>query len=69
MEDFTLGDLTLMEIALCQFMSNIDVNMAAGQQVQTVIGKIELKIGRLANAAKDQNSEPLTPPADLMPKA
>ena len=69
MENFTLGELTLMEIALCQFLKDIDVNMAAGQQVQQAIGKIEIQIGKLAAAGKDQNSEALNPPGTLIPSA
>ena len=69
METFTLGELTLMEIALCQFLKDIDVNMAAGQQVQQSIGKIEMQIARLTNAAKDQGQENLNPPPALVPNA
>lgn len=69
MKDFTLGELTLMEISLCQFLKDIDVNMAAGQQVQQAIGKIEIQIGKLAAAGKDQDSEDLTPPPNLVPNA
>ena len=69
MENFTLGELTLMEIALCQFLKDIDVNMAAGQQVQQSIGKIEMQIARLTNAAKDQDQVDLNPPPKLVPEA
>lgn len=69
MDEFTLGELTLMEISLCQFLKDIDVNMAAGQQVNQAIGKIEMQINRLTAAGKDQNSDALIPPASLVPSA
>lgn len=69
MDEFTLGELTLMEISLCQFLKDIDVNMAAGQQVNQAIGKIEMQINRLTAAGKDQSGDALNPPASLVPSA
>lgn len=68
MDEFTLGDLVIMEVALCQFMNGIDINMFAGQQVQQSVAKIETKINKLSAAAKDQDSDALRPPTDLQPK-
>lgn len=69
MDDFTVGDLTLMEIGLCEFMKDIDINMSAGRQIQTVITKIEMKIERLNAAHIDQDKPNLDLPPDLNPKA
>lgn len=69
MDNFTVGDLTLMEIGLCEFMKDIDINMSAGRQIQTVITKIEMQIERLNAAHTDQGKDNLTLPPDLNPKA
>ena len=69
MNDFTLGDLTIMEIALCDFMQDIDINMSAGRQIQSIITKIEMQIERLNAAHIDQDKPNLDLPPDLNPKA
>ncbi|MCK4249474.1 MAG: hypothetical protein KAX15_06815 [Candidatus Omnitrophica bacterium] len=69
MEDFSVGDLTLMEIGLCEFMKDIDINMSAGRQIQTVITKIEMKIEKLNAAHIDQDKTDLDLPPGLNPKA
>lgn len=59
MGEFTLGDYVLMEISLAQFFKDLDISMEAGQQVQQLIGKIEISIGKLTKAATAQGGEKL----------
>ena len=66
---FTLGDFVILEIALAQLFKDLDLSMAAGQQVQQLVGKIELEIGKIQVVA-GSSSGPAATHADLAgPKA
>lgn len=69
MTEFTLGDLTLMEIALTQFFKEIDLSLQVAQQVQELIGKIEIQMAKLKAAAQEQGGAKLTDPDPLKVKA
>ena len=69
MTEFTLGDLTLTEIALTQFFKEIDLSLQVAQQVQELIGKIEIQMGKLKAAALEQGSPKLTEVDPLKVKA
>lgn len=69
MPPFTLGDFVIIEIALVQFFKDVDINMSAGQQVQELIGKVEIEINKLKAAHQDQQTEGMQAPKDLNPHA
>jgi len=69
MVPFTLGDLIIMELALVQFLKNMDISMQCGQQVNETIGKIEFSIAKIKAAAAQQIVNPLVPPKPEEPKA
>lgn len=58
----TLGDLILIELALANFLKGIDLSMQAGQQMATIIGKLEYQIGQLQQAMAAQAPVGLQPP-------
>jgi hypothetical protein len=60
--ELTLGDLVLIELALANFLKGVDLSMQAGQQMATIIGKIEYQIGRIGEQAARQIGAGLTPP-------
>lgn len=63
MDDFDLGDYVLMEVALAQFFKDLDISMQAGQQVQKLVGKIEVKIVKI-NSVPGAPVDPVASLAD-----
>lgn len=66
MEELTLGDYTIIEISLAQFFKDLDISMSAGQQVQNLIGKIEVQIKKISVQAAVETKDPLVP--DIKPE-
>ena len=61
--ELTLGDLVIIEFALANFLKGIDLSMQAGQQVSSIIGKLEYQIGRISEAMAAQGTTKLNPPS------
>lgn len=60
MQDFSLGDLVIIELSLANYVKGIDLSMYAGQQVANIIGKVEYNIANIAEAAQNQFAGPLS---------
>lgn len=65
MQDFSLGDLVIIELSLANYIKGLDLSMYAGQQVANIIGKVEYNIANITDAAKAQFGNPLE---DLPPE-
>lgn len=61
MEDFTFGELMLIQIALLALLKDLDITLEAGIAIQESVAKTETKLKTLRNAAKDQLPESLAP--------
>ena len=59
MQEFQLGDLVLMEIALSKYSENIDISLFAAQQIQDIVMKIEMNIQKIAKATEPMRVVPL----------
>lgn len=70
MNEFNIGDLIVLEIALQKFLSGLDLSLEAGKHCTQIIGKIENQIQRVTATAMSMApdflkdiSGPPTPPA------
>lgn len=59
--NFTYGDLIIIEIALVQYLKELDLSMQAGQYISELLGKTEYELSQIRNAAGTQNGQPLQP--------
>jgi len=59
--NLTFGDFILIEIALCQYMKDLDLSMMSGQYISQLLGKLEYELGQLQTAANTQLNMGLTP--------
>lgn len=50
-QEYTIGDLMIIELALVSFIKGLDLSMQAGQQISQIIGKTEYKIQSIQEAA------------------
>jgi len=69
MEDFTLGDLVILELAVAEFAGKFDISLFASLQMQDIASKIEMKIKRLATATEPMRVVPITDEDNPTPKA
>jgi len=69
MEDFTLGDLVILELAVAEFAGKFDISLFASLQMQDIASKIEMKIKRLATATEPMRVAPITDEDNPTPKA
>ena len=59
--NFTYGDLIIIEIALVQYLKELDLSMQAGQYISELLGKTEYELSQIRNAAGNQSGLPLQP--------
>lgn len=57
--NFNIGDLIIIEMAVCKMHNEIDLSTVASQQMQQIIGKCEIQLGELSAASAEQQT--LTP--------
>ncbi len=69
MDQFTLGDLVILEIALAQFSKDFDISLFASLQMQEIASKIEMNIKKLSQAAEPMRVVPLEDEKNPSPKA
>ena len=69
MQEFTLGDLVILELALASFSQNFDISLFASLQMQEIAGKIEINIKKLATAVEPMRVVPLDDEKNPSPKA
>ena len=69
MQEFTLGDLVIIELAVASFAKDFDISLFASLQMQEIAGKIEMKIRKLSQASAPLTLHPLDEKEDLNPKA
>ncbi len=69
MPQLTLGELIIMELALVQFLKEMDVSMQCGQMITEIVGKIEYQVSKIKAAAAQQIVPPLVPPKPEEPVA
>ena len=67
MEEFTYGDLIVLEIFLAEKIKEMDLSMQSGQFMISLLGKIEYKLSQLGKAVGQQIG--LESPDVLNPKA
>ena len=60
--NLTFGDLILIEIALVNYIKELDLSMQSGQYISEVLGKIEYQLAQLRQAAGTQLGVELQPP-------
>lgn len=58
--NLTYGDFIILEIALQQYLSSLDLSTQSGQYISSLLGKIEYNLQSLSASA--QKEMPLTPP-------
>jgi hypothetical protein len=64
MENFTLGDLMILELALLQLIEKTDLSTQIGIQLLDLLGKCEKGLRELsASQSASPASAPLQPPA------
>jgi len=69
MQDFTLGDLVIMELALATFSKEFDISLFASLQMQDIATKIEINIRKLSAAAAPLSVVPLDDEEKPTPRA
>lgn len=61
MENFTYGELMLVQIALLAILKDLDITLEAGIAIQETVGKAEMQMKALRKAAEGQLPESLAP--------
>lgn len=69
MNEFTLGDLVILELAIAEFAGKFDISLFASLQMQEIAGKIEMNIKKLATAVEPMRVVPLEDEKNPSPKA
>ena len=69
MQDFNLGDLVILELALASFSKEFDISLFASLQMQDIAMKIEMNIKKLNAAAVPLTLHPLEDEKNPSPKA
>ena len=59
--NLTYGDLILIEIALTQYLSNLDLSMQAGQYISELLGKVEYNLAELRQVTEANINRDITP--------
>lgn len=66
--NLTFGDLIIVEIALVNYLKDLDLSMQSGQYLSELLGKIEYQLAQIkAAAGKALPQEPLPPPGPDKP--
>lgn len=67
--NLTFGDLIIVEIALVNYVKELDLSMQSGQYISELLGKVEYSLAQIKQAAKTELTpalhEPLKPPEPL----
>ena len=69
MEDFSLGDFVILELALASFSKDFDISLFASLQMQDIAMKIEMRIKKLSAAAQPLTLHPIEDEKNPNPKA
>ena len=69
MHEFTLGDLTMLELAMAEFAGKFDISLHASLQMQEIVTKIEFNIQKLSQGANDMRIVPIGDEKTPSPKA
>lgn len=68
--NLTFGDLIIIEIALVNYLKDLDLSMQSGQYLSELLGKIEYELAQIKMAAgKAAPLGPLPPPPPPAPPA
>jgi len=49
--NLTYGDFIIIEIALLQYLTNLDLSMQSGQYMSELLGKVEYELANIKQAA------------------
>jgi len=60
--NLTFGDLLIAEIALIQYIKDLDLSLQSGQAVTEIIGKFEYAMAEIKLAGSKTRITPLQPP-------
>ena len=60
--NLTFGDLIIIEIALVNYLKDLDLSMQSGQYLSELLGKIEYELAQIKLAGAQQGPVPLQPP-------
>ena len=52
--NLTYGDYILLEIALLQYVKDIDLSTQSGQYISIILGKVEYQLAKLNELSKKQ---------------
>jgi hypothetical protein len=61
MEDYTFGELILIQVALASMLRDLDITLEAGVAFQEAMGKTEMKLKTLRAKGTDQLPQTLAP--------
>jgi len=65
--NLTYGDLIIIEIALVQYLKELDLSMQSGQYMSALLGKVEFELTEIRAAANNQLDGGLQPTATDKP--
>jgi len=66
--NLTFGDLIIIEIALVNYIKELDLSMQSGQYISELLGKVEYELAQIKIAATQQlPTNPLKPEKPLDP--
>lgn len=54
MENFTFGDLIVLQLALQKYIKDVDLTTSAGHYCSQLVAKIECQMNKLAQAGNEQ---------------
>ena len=60
--NLTFGDLILLEIALVNYLKDLDLSMQSGQYISEILGKLEYELAQLRTAVTNAQAVGLQPP-------
>ena len=49
--NLTYGDFIIVEIALLQYLTNLDLSMQSGQYMSELLGKVEYELAQIKQSA------------------
>jgi len=64
--NFTFGDLIIVEIALVNYMKDLDLSMQSGQYLSELLGRIEYNLSQIRTNANLSMPTDFTPPEPIL---
>ena len=64
--NFTFGDLIIVEIAIVNYMKELDLSMQSGQYLSELLGKVEYNLSQIRVNASLAMPNDFTPPEPIL---